>query len=493
MRPARERGRRPPARAPPKPGRPPRTRRAPFEFLRRQPRGAARRAATPTRSPPSSMKVAREFFERAILFVVKNDEARGLGGFGLAPREETLNLARAPGRDPARRGLGLPRRGPGPTGLRQGPLPRTAGWATSSAASAASSRRARSCSCRSWPTARRSRSSSATTPRPGATRPGSRRSRSSSSRPGIALENVFLQRKLQRDRGQGPGPPCGRIPVEVRANVARTSSPARARTSCRSSPRRRSSPRSCSRRTSGCASRSPRSRRRAGAQAADERVQALQQQGPGARGEARRDRGPLPQGRGGEQGVRRPLHRDRGAEQQPGEPLRGLLPAPLHPRLQGGRADRPGDRHQPHRRRGRSTSSCVSEKTGQLEVEASEGQTPAPHRDPARRRHHRQGGPERRELLRGAGGAQGALALRGADRGHPPEDQGLHDRRHLDQQAPRPEDAVHDDGLRAVHPARRPRRHRDLLGQALLDLRAEAHARSRASWTCSSGSDRVSA
>jgi len=38
------------------------------------------------------MKVAREFFERAILFVVKNDEARGLGGFGLAPREETLNL-----------------------------------------------------------------------------------------------------------------------------------------------------------------------------------------------------------------------------------------------------------------------------------------------------------------------------------------------------------------------------------------------------------------
>ena len=38
------------------------------------------------------MKVAREYFERALLFVVKNDEARGLGGFGLAPREETLNL-----------------------------------------------------------------------------------------------------------------------------------------------------------------------------------------------------------------------------------------------------------------------------------------------------------------------------------------------------------------------------------------------------------------
>ena len=29
------------------------------------------------------MKVAREFFERGILFLVKNEEARGLGGFGL--------------------------------------------------------------------------------------------------------------------------------------------------------------------------------------------------------------------------------------------------------------------------------------------------------------------------------------------------------------------------------------------------------------------------
>jgi CheY-like chemotaxis protein len=38
------------------------------------------------------MKVAREFFERALLFVVRNEEARGLGGFGLAPRDETLSL-----------------------------------------------------------------------------------------------------------------------------------------------------------------------------------------------------------------------------------------------------------------------------------------------------------------------------------------------------------------------------------------------------------------
>jgi CheY-like chemotaxis protein len=38
------------------------------------------------------MKVAREFFERAILFLVKNEEARGLGGFGAAPKDESLSL-----------------------------------------------------------------------------------------------------------------------------------------------------------------------------------------------------------------------------------------------------------------------------------------------------------------------------------------------------------------------------------------------------------------
>jgi CheY-like chemotaxis protein len=62
-----------------------------FEFLRRRllelrQGGDANQIATLV------VKVAREFFERAILFVVKNDEARGLGGFGLAPREEALNL-----------------------------------------------------------------------------------------------------------------------------------------------------------------------------------------------------------------------------------------------------------------------------------------------------------------------------------------------------------------------------------------------------------------
>lgn len=62
-----------------------------FEFLRRRLRelgqpGDANEIAVLV------MKVAREFFERAILFVAKGGEARGLGGFGLAPRDETLNL-----------------------------------------------------------------------------------------------------------------------------------------------------------------------------------------------------------------------------------------------------------------------------------------------------------------------------------------------------------------------------------------------------------------
>jgi hypothetical protein len=38
------------------------------------------------------MKVAREFFERGLLLLVKGDELRGLGGYGPAPRGESLNL-----------------------------------------------------------------------------------------------------------------------------------------------------------------------------------------------------------------------------------------------------------------------------------------------------------------------------------------------------------------------------------------------------------------
>jgi CheY-like chemotaxis protein len=63
----------------------------PFDFLRRRLRDL-RQPGDSNEIAVLVMKVAREFFERSILFVVKNEQARGLGGFGLAPREETLNL-----------------------------------------------------------------------------------------------------------------------------------------------------------------------------------------------------------------------------------------------------------------------------------------------------------------------------------------------------------------------------------------------------------------
>ena len=45
----------------------------------------------PARLPPLVMRVARHFFERAVLFLVKDEEIRGLGGFGLAGQGENLN------------------------------------------------------------------------------------------------------------------------------------------------------------------------------------------------------------------------------------------------------------------------------------------------------------------------------------------------------------------------------------------------------------------
>jgi CheY-like chemotaxis protein len=63
----------------------------PYEFLRRR-LVELRQGGDANEIAALVMKVAREFFERALLFVVRNEEARGLGGFGRAPREETLNL-----------------------------------------------------------------------------------------------------------------------------------------------------------------------------------------------------------------------------------------------------------------------------------------------------------------------------------------------------------------------------------------------------------------
>jgi CheY-like chemotaxis protein len=45
-----------------------------------------------TRISTLVMKVAREFFERAVLFLIKGDEVCGLGGFGPAGAGESLNL-----------------------------------------------------------------------------------------------------------------------------------------------------------------------------------------------------------------------------------------------------------------------------------------------------------------------------------------------------------------------------------------------------------------
>jgi CheY-like chemotaxis protein len=63
----------------------------PFEFLKRR-LVELRQGGDANEIAALVMKVAREFFERALLFVVRNEEARGLGGFGRAPRGETLNL-----------------------------------------------------------------------------------------------------------------------------------------------------------------------------------------------------------------------------------------------------------------------------------------------------------------------------------------------------------------------------------------------------------------
>jgi CheY-like chemotaxis protein len=51
-----------------------------------------RRQSDPTQISYMVMKTAREFFERGILLLIKDAEARGLAGFGPAPRGENINL-----------------------------------------------------------------------------------------------------------------------------------------------------------------------------------------------------------------------------------------------------------------------------------------------------------------------------------------------------------------------------------------------------------------
>jgi len=62
-----------------------------FTFLQRR-LGELRQPGNANQIAVLVMKVAREYFERAILFLVKNEEARGLGGFGAGPKDENLGL-----------------------------------------------------------------------------------------------------------------------------------------------------------------------------------------------------------------------------------------------------------------------------------------------------------------------------------------------------------------------------------------------------------------
>ncbi len=62
-----------------------------FAFLQKH-LDELRRSTEPTQVSMLVMRVAREFFERGILFLVKNEEVRGLGGFGPAPKGENLGL-----------------------------------------------------------------------------------------------------------------------------------------------------------------------------------------------------------------------------------------------------------------------------------------------------------------------------------------------------------------------------------------------------------------
>jgi len=84
----------PPPAAPPAPPPPPRTAEETAREYEQLQRWLAelREPKDATQVSTLVMKVARACFERAALFVVKNESMRGLGGFGAAPREEKLGL-----------------------------------------------------------------------------------------------------------------------------------------------------------------------------------------------------------------------------------------------------------------------------------------------------------------------------------------------------------------------------------------------------------------
>jgi CheY-like chemotaxis protein len=51
-----------------------------------------RKQTDPTQVAVMVMRVAREFFERGVILLVKNDELRGLGGFGMVPKDQKIGL-----------------------------------------------------------------------------------------------------------------------------------------------------------------------------------------------------------------------------------------------------------------------------------------------------------------------------------------------------------------------------------------------------------------
>jgi CheY-like chemotaxis protein len=77
----------------PAPARPPRPGELQTEFAALQRRlDELRHPGDATQISMIVIKVAREFFERGILFLVKNEQLRGLGAYGAGPIEEKLNL-----------------------------------------------------------------------------------------------------------------------------------------------------------------------------------------------------------------------------------------------------------------------------------------------------------------------------------------------------------------------------------------------------------------
>jgi CheY-like chemotaxis protein len=77
----------------PAPARPPRPGEMQTEFAALQRRlDELRHPGDATQISMIVIKVAREFFERGILFLVKNEQLRGLGAYGVGPTEEKLNL-----------------------------------------------------------------------------------------------------------------------------------------------------------------------------------------------------------------------------------------------------------------------------------------------------------------------------------------------------------------------------------------------------------------